>query len=267
MLTSDQYGQLLAAIAVITRQCHSPQDLLTTAEGQLAQLVGQAVDVRVSPQERDGPVVRCSATSALDAQSQELLELFTVHFRCLLVQAQYCERLVTEALRDPLTGLLNRRAFERDLNGALDGAVPSTLVILDIRQFKRINDTFGHFAGDAVLREFTRRVSGAMRSYDAIGRYGGEEFLVVLPGCDDLCTASQAERMRVSVSQDPMMIDDQLHPLTASFGAVCFRPEMNVTAEALIRIADDALYQAKRQGRNQTVVSPCKVYEMPLAAG
>ena len=181
------------------------------------------------------------------------------------------EELREQATKDFLTRIWNRSSIldilQRELVRGAREKRSLGLVLADLDHFKTINDTFGHFAGDAVLREFTRRVSGAMRSYDAIGRYGGEEFLVVLPGCDDLCTASQAERMRVSVSQDPMMIDDQLHPLTASFGAVCFRPEMNVTAEALIRIADDALYQAKRQGRNQTVVSPCKVYEMPLAAG
>jgi diguanylate cyclase (GGDEF)-like protein len=181
------------------------------------------------------------------------------------------EELREQATKDFLTRIWNRSSIldilQRELIRGAREKRSLGVVLADLDHFKAINDTFGHFAGDAVLREFTRRVSGVMRSYDAIGRYGGEEFLVVLPGCDDLCTASQAERMRVSVAQDPILIDDQHHQLTASFGAVCFRPEMNVTAESLIRIADDALYEAKRQGRNQTVVSPCKVYEMPLAAG
>ena len=181
------------------------------------------------------------------------------------------EELREQATKDFLTRIWNRSSIldilQRELIRGARERRSLGVVLADLDHFKGINDTFGHFAGDAVLREFTRRVSGAMRSYDSMGRYGGEEFLVILPGCDDLCTASQADRMRVAVSQDPMIIDDRPHPLTASFGAVCFKPGMNVTAESLIRIADDALYEAKRQGRNCTVVAPCNVVEMPLAAG
>ena len=73
----------------------------------------------------------------------------------------------------------------------------------DLDHFKSVNDTYGHFAGDAVLREFTRRMQASIRPYDAIGRYGGEEFLIVLPGCDDVCTAAQAERMRSALDRRP----------------------------------------------------------------
>ncbi len=182
------------------------------------------------------------------------------------------EELREQATKDFLTRIWNRSSvldiLQRELIRGAREKRALGVVLADLDHFKTVNDTFGHFAGDAVLREFTRRVSAAMRPYDAIGRYGGEEFLVILPGCDELCTASQAERMRMAVAQGPMLIDDLSHPLTASFGASCFKPGMNVTAEALIRTADDALYAAKRQGRNRTVVSPCKIHEMPaIAAG
>ena len=181
------------------------------------------------------------------------------------------EELREQATKDFLTRIWNRSSvldiLQRELVRGARERRPFGVVLADLDHFKAVNDTFGHFAGDAVLREFTRRISAAMRPYDSIGRYGGEEFLVILPGCDEFCTASQAERMRVAISQDAMLIDDLSHSLTASFGACCFKPGMNVTAEALIRTADDALYEAKRQGRNRTVVSSCKVHEMPLAAG
>lgn len=242
MLTSDQYGQLLAAIATITRQCHSPQDLLTTAESQLAQLVGQAVEVRVSPQERGGPVVRCSATSALDAQGQELLELFTVHFRCLLVQAQYCERLVTEALRDPLTGLLNRRAFERDLNGALNGAVPSTLVILDIRQFKRINDTFGHVMGDRVLQAVALALTACVPGGAQVYRLAGDEF-ALLGALNVPELAAFAAILRVHLSG--VLRPYRCGALTLDLGAAV--RERGESAGEWLHRADQAMYADKRR--------------------
>jgi diguanylate cyclase (GGDEF)-like protein len=180
------------------------------------------------------------------------------------------EELREQATKDFLTRIWNRSSIldilQRELIRGARERRSVGVVLADLDHFKAVNDTFGHFAGDAVLREFTRRVSGAMRSYDSIGRYGGEEFLVILPGCDELCTASQSERMRLAICQEPMIIEDRTHPLTASFGACCFFPGMNVTAETLIRTADDALYAAKHQGRNRTVVSPCKILEMPSLA-
>ncbi len=170
------------------------------------------------------------------------------------------EELREQATKDFLTRIWNRSSIldilQRELVRAAREKRSVGVVLADLDHFKAVNDTYGHFAGDAVLREFTRRVGAAMRSYDSIGRYGGEEFLVVLPGCDELCTASQAERMRVALSSEPMQINDASHPLTCSFGATCWSPGMNVSAEMLIRIADDALYMAKNQGRDRTVVLP-----------
>jgi diguanylate cyclase (GGDEF)-like protein len=128
------------------------------------------------------------------------------------------------------------------------------VVLADLDRFKSVNDTYGHFAGDAVLREFTRRISAAMRPYDSIGRYGGEEFLIILPGCDERCTRNQAERMRASLANEPMMIGDAPHAVTCSFGATSWRPDAESTADELIHLADEALYIAKHQGRNCVAV-------------
>ncbi|MEI9813023.1 MAG: diguanylate cyclase [Acidobacteriota bacterium] len=179
------------------------------------------------------------------------------------------EELREQATKDFLTRIWNRSSIldilGREIVRAERERRSIGVVLSDLDHFKTVNDSFGHFAGDAVLREFTRRVSAAMRPYDAMGRYGGEEFLVILPGCDELCTASQSERMRLAVCNEPMVIEEHTHPLTASFGASCFKPGMNLTAEALIRTADDALYAAKKQGRNRTVVMPCGPVELPQA--
>jgi two-component system cell cycle response regulator len=170
------------------------------------------------------------------------------------------EELREQATKDFLTRIWNRSSIldilQRELLRAGRESRPVGVVLADLDHFKAVNDTYGHFAGDAVLREFTRRVTAAMRSYDSMGRYGGEEFLVVLPGCDEQCTANQAERMRLALSAEPMLINEARHPLTSSFGATCWLPGMNLNAEALIRVADDALYLAKNQGRDRTVLLP-----------
>jgi two-component system cell cycle response regulator len=171
------------------------------------------------------------------------------------------EELREQATKDFLTRLWNRSSIldilQRELSrGARDNRGVG-VVLADLDRFKTVNDSFGHFAGDAVLREFSRRMLTCMRPYDAIGRYGGEEFLIILPGCDENCTASQSERMRASLANDAMLINDARHVVTGSFGATSWRPGDPMSAENLIRIADSALYMAKNQGRNRTVVLPC----------
>jgi diguanylate cyclase (GGDEF)-like protein len=96
-------------------------------------------------------------------------------------------------------------------------------------------------------------MAGSIRPYDAIGRYGGEEFLIVLPGCDPDVTEKQAERMRMALASEPMFFNEESKLVTCSFGATAWVKGMDTAEEALIRVADDALYRAKRQGRNRVV--------------
>ena len=128
---------------------------------------------------------------------------------------------------------------------------PVGVLLADLDHFKHVNDTYGHFAGDAVLREFVRRMGNTIRPYDSIGRYGGEEFLMVLPGSDEDATQKQAERMREALACEPMSFNEESSLVTCSFGATSVVPTPSVTEESLIRVADDALYRAKRAGRNR----------------
>jgi two-component system cell cycle response regulator len=163
------------------------------------------------------------------------------------------EALRQQATHDSLTGLKNRGTIVEMLNNEISRWTRHHeglgVVILDLDLFKTVNDTYGHAAGDAVLKECARRMVSCTRLYDAVGRYGGEEFLVVLPGCDDSCTLAQAERLLQAIGSEPVEIENGRLHITASIGATSMAP--GVSADKLIQIADDALYRAKRNGRNR----------------
>jgi two-component system, cell cycle response regulator len=167
------------------------------------------------------------------------------------------EALREQATKDFLTRIWNRSSIleilDRELARAEREQRPLGLVMADLDKFKYINDSHGHCAGDAVLREAVRRMQSSIRSYDAIGRYGGEEFLIVLPGCDESCTFGQAERLRRQLCNAPMMVSDVPLTLTGSFGATSIVPDGKIQGDALIRTADEALYRAKGEGRDRVV--------------
>ena len=168
-----------------------------------------------------------------------------------LVQAR--EELRERANKDLLTLLPNRSAISTTLEHEFARSIRDGrsvgIILLDIDHFKKINDTYGHFAGDTVLRETAHRLKHNMRPYDQVGRYGGEEFLVVLPNCDLEQASIQAERMRKVLSEQRMMIEGSEIVVTASFG-VTVSDGAERSPDLLVRVADEALYQAKDQGRN-----------------
>ena len=165
------------------------------------------------------------------------------------------ETLRTHAMHDALTGLYNRAAIMQSLSEELDRAVrddkPVTLIISDVDHFKRVNDTYGHPAGDAVLRRVAECLHSSLRSYDKIGRYGGEEFLLVLPNCDQNNAPAVANRIRRVVEATGVQAGAEILSVTASMGIAVSSPENRAAPDALIQAADSALYRAKAAGRNR----------------
>lgn len=165
------------------------------------------------------------------------------------------EALRMQATHDGLTGLLNRSAILETLGDDLaragrDGQALAVL-LADVDRFKSVNDSYGHMAGNAVLREAAHRMRGAVRRYDAVGRYGGEEFLVVLPGCDGESAVVQAERVRESLSASRIEACGKSLTVTCSIGVAFRALPTPADAQSLIHEADEALYRAKAAGRNR----------------
>lgn len=186
------------------------------------------------------------------AQTYHLADLEELQH--LLVQSRSdADQQRHRAQRDSLTSLFNRdHAFEvlgTTFEAARHGSGPMAVAMLDLDRFKPVNDRHGHAVGDAVLREAVGRMRQAIRDTDTLGRYGGDEFLLVLEGVDPPEAHEIVERLRARVASDPFEVEGQLLPVTVSAGLVAL--EDDADADALVRRADEALYRAKRGGRNR----------------
>lgn len=186
----------------------------------------------------------------------ELRARLMVGRRILLLQdglIRAREELRFQATHDALTGIWNRRAaldlLQREIERASRTEGSTGLLMLDLDHFKKINDSYGHLAGDAVLREVTSRVLRVIRSYDFLGRYGGEEFLVVLPACDRAQAEQSAERIRLAVASSPVFAGTEEIQVTTSIGVTSV--SVNASDKEILAVADAALYQAKSSGRNR----------------
>jgi len=170
-----------------------------------------------------------------------------------LVQARDALRL--KASRDPLTGLWNHEEIFRLLDLELFRAerqnTPVAIVLADLDHFKKINDSFGHLAGDSVLRIVAQKFQALVRPYDAIGRYGGDEFLFVLPGCDRASALGLIERIRANVCAGKLDTSEGQVPVTLSMGLIVYSKQAGGDAKTMLRDADAALYRAKNAGRNR----------------
>jgi diguanylate cyclase (GGDEF)-like protein len=194
--------------------------------------------------------------------SQELKVRLRAGRRILDLQAELLtarESLRYQATHDCLTGLLNRSAALEALRGELERSArqgsPLCLMLLDFDHFKEINDSHGHMVGDGVLCEAARRMRSAVRSYDCVGRYGGEEFLFILPGCDGDSARSQCDRLKAHITAQPVQVGRLTIPFTVSIGAVVRHHATVEDLDLLIQAADAALYEAKIQGRDRVVLS------------
>ena len=229
------------------------------------------VDIIVLPFVRMGVCSGLLSVSARNVPFTELdkkfICLFGQHFSDriagILLRRQATQLLTERATHDALTGLLNRGTIVDRLKNQLSLSrrthAPLSIIIIDIDFFKHVNDRFGHLAGDAVLCEVARRIQEQTRDGDSLGRYGGEEFLVVLAPCDTDDVALAAERFRIAIEAADFAISDTASSkikVPISLGTSCANGHENdLTANTLLKRADDALYASKAHGRNRVTAA------------
>jgi diguanylate cyclase (GGDEF)-like protein len=196
------------------------------------------------------------------AREEELLARLLAGRRILTLERslrEANERIHLLTMTDPLVGIFNRRYFDDQLAAATADAEqhhrPLSLAFVDVDNFKRVNDTYGHAVGDEVLIEVARRLLAPLRANDWVARYGGEEFAVVLPETDSTEAMNVAERLRAAIADRQVSTSVGDLTVTASFGVASSEPAAFRNPLELVGAADMALYLSKAQGRNRTTLS------------
>ncbi len=260
VLDEDQTGaESLLIVPLRVGQGDEPDD---EAEAEVEPLAGQRLRLI-------GALIMTGRRSAFDATARRVLGLFANQAAATLHHIQLTEREKSNAQRDGLTGLYNRRAFDDQLRRtcADEDRRPNgrfTLLLLDIDHFKKLNDTYGHPAGDAALRNTARTIQKTIRKADVAARYGrnanvaarygGEEFVVIMPSADEVGAYKVAERLRRAIEKEQVIFEAARITLTASIGLAEW-PAQGKEPEALLASADRALYAAKEAGRNRVCLA------------
>jgi diguanylate cyclase (GGDEF)-like protein len=210
----------------------------------MARLAGNDLSVAVAGAERRDEVG--AMAKAVSVFKESMVE-----------RQRLAAELERQARLDPLTGAFNRRAFDellrRDVARAQRHGRPLAVILIDIDHFKRVNDTMGHAAGDRFLVAVAKTIAAVLRAEDLLCRYGGEEFIVVLPETDGTGALQAAERLRAAIEALRLDHEGVARSITASFGVASFADPARDTIENVIHAADLALYRAKATGRNRVV--------------
>lgn len=169
------------------------------------------------------------------------------------------KKLKEQAYKDPLTNIGNRRYFFEhaglQFNAAKDEQQPVSIIYADLDNFKQLNDTYGHIAGDLILQLFVERIDSLLGHSDIFARFGGEEFVILLPGADKNIARHKANQILTSINNNKFSTPKKNIQVTSSFGLATLMPTQDSVLQNLIRSADEALYKAKRKGKNRIEIA------------
>ncbi len=212
----------------------------------------------ITAKTRGADVFRSLESGAFDFIKKPIDELEVIaRVRSAIRYREYQEQLLEMAMRDSLTGLYNHALIvdllEKEIYNSKRKNRPLTFVMADIDHFKNINDNFGHIAGDAVLVSTSRLLENTLRKGDYLGRYGGEEFALILSGLEQENAFPLCDRLRLLVEGGVVPFDDKNIRVTISMGAIYIDPGKEISAAAAVQEADAALYRAKEEGRNKVI--------------
>jgi len=211
----------------------------------------------------EGEVLGCISLdseqpNAFDVQDLQFFSVIGYQIAATFKQFQKISSIKDLALYDKLTNVHNRRYFDERLKTetqkSFSNHTPLSLVMVDIDFFKKVNDTYGHHAGDSVLSKIASLLKNSVRKDDTVARYGGEEFVLVLPGAKLEVTAIIAERIRRLIETTPFEIEGGQIPITISMGISNLPAHQAKSEEELVKMADQALYNAKKEGRNRVCI-------------
>lgn len=246
------------------------------SNNDVPQNITYEVPLAISPQSAGLLHIERSNATPFTEQEQQLLKTVGASLALTLRNADSYQHIHDLALQDPLTEVLNRRALDgplaRELRAGLRYGTPACLILLDLDYFKTVNDMLGHMAGDEVLKQVARLIQDTVREVDSVGRYGGEEFSIILPHTGLEQAQTLAERIRVNLERHSFSLTDSQVRLTASIGLASLQTSDIKNVAEWIGAADSALYTAKSQGRNRVVThapgssEPAPVATICLAA-
>ncbi|MFQ3664217.1 MAG: diguanylate cyclase [Chloroflexaceae bacterium] len=222
-----------------------------------------AVALRIGGQPIGAFSIQTEATDAYTSTDLDVLETLAATAAIAIQNARLFNQVQQLATLDALTGVANRRHFfdlaRREVERAERYHHPLSLLMIDVDHFKQLNDTYGHITGDQVLRAIAARLRESLRQNDVVGRFGGEEFMVLLPETGREQALQVAERLREAIGGRPVAADERAICVSVSIGVVsCGCGTSPLTIEQLLKDADEALYVAKRRGRNQIQAAPLR---------